>query len=316
MSATDRVRVGVVGVGAIGRHHARIYAEHPDAELVGVHDIDADRARRIAEKHGTRAFESLEELLAQIEGASVAVPTLEHRHVGLACLDAGVDLLAEKPVAAELADADRLIERASERGRVLQVGHVERYNPAVEAVSRRVVDPRFIEVHRLGSFVPRSLEVDVVLDLMIHDIDVVHSLVDGEVEEVRAVGVPVLSEEVDIANARLQMSTGCIVNMTASRVSMSRVRKVRIFQPAAYFSVDYSDQAVAAFRLEREDQRSAIQAEPVEVTRGEPLVAELSDFLRCVKTRETPRVDGAAGRRALETALRIREAIQGQPFGA
>lgn len=305
----ERLRVGVVGVGAIGRHHARIYAETPSASLVGVFDIDAARAAEVAGRHDTRAFHNLGALLREVDAVSVAVPTRQHRDVGLACLAAGAHVLIEKPISHDLETADELVRGAEEAGKVLQVGHVERFNPAVEALAGRVRGPRFVEVHRLGSFAPRSLEVDVILDLMIHDIDIVHSLVDSDVEEIRAVGVPVLSDEVDIANARLQLADGCVVNMTASRVSMGRVRKLRVFQPAGYLSVDYSAQEVAYFKLLREDTRNAIVAEPVAVRASEPLVSQLHDFVECCRTGRQPRVDGPAGRRALQTALRIRAAI-------
>jgi len=305
-----RVRVGVVGVGSIGRHHARILAESPAAEFVGLFDTDPDRAARVAAEFGCEAAASLDDLLGRVDAVSVAVPTPAHAEVGERCLAAGCDIMIEKPLAASIEDADRLVAAADRAGKLLQVGHVERYNPAVEALLPRVDNPGFIEIHRMGTFVERSLEVDVIADLMIHDIDIMHALVDGEVTDVRAVGVPVLSNEIDIANARLELSTGCIVNMTASRVSMNRVRKVRIFQPRAYFSVDYSDQSVACFRLQDEDGgRPAIAGDPVVVEKGEPLVAELQDFVACVRTREKVRVDGIAGRRAMQTALKIRAAL-------
>lgn len=308
---TDAVRVGVVGVGAIGRHHARIYGECASSRLVGVHDTDPERLAAAAGQHGCRAFTELADLLAEVEAVSVAVPTLEHFDVAMACLEAGVDVLVEKPVTASIAQAEELVRWAAEAGRILQVGHVERYNPAVEALLPLVDAPAFIEVHRLGSFAPRSLEVDVILDLMIHDIDVVHALTGAGVGEIRAVGVPVLSGEVDIANVRLEMETGCVVNMTASRVSMSRVRKLRLFQPDSYFSLDYSRQEVACYRLERrEDERPEISGVPVQVAQAEPLSRELADFVSCVRSRGRPRVDGEAGLRALETALRIGERMR------
>lgn len=308
---TDAVRVGVVGVGAIGRTHARIYADASAAELVGVHDTHAGRAEQVAARYGCPVFERLEDLLPEIEAVSVAVPTHEHFDVAMACMKAGVDVLVEKPISASLAQAEEMVRWAAEAGRILQVGHVERYNPALEALLPLIDRPGFIEVHRLGSFAPRSLEVDVILDLMIHDIDVVHALTGAAVGEIRAVGVPVLSTEVDIANVRLELESGCVVNMTASRVSMGRVRKLRLFQPAAYFSVDYTDQEVACYRLERQEAGSpAITGVPVHVARAEPLVRELEDFLSCVRSRARPRVDGEAGVRALDTALAIREQMR------
>jgi len=305
-----RVKVGVVGVGSIGRHHVRILADLPGVELVGLFDTDLDRAERVGAEYGCTVSASLEELLAGAEAVSVAVPTTAHAEVGERCFAAACDVLIEKPLAASLDDADRLVAAAESAGKLLQVGHVERYNPAVEALLPRVENPGFIEIHRLGTFVERSLEVDVIADLMIHDIDIMHALVDGEVTDVRAVGIAVLSSEIDIANARIELSSGCVVNMTASRVSMNRVRKVRIFQPRAYFSVDYSEQSVACYRLEDEDGgRPTIAGDPVLVNKGEPLVAELRDFVDCVRTRDAVRVDGIAGRRAMETALKIRAAL-------
>lgn len=306
---TERIRVGVVGVGSIGQHHARVYAESAAGELIGVHDLQRERANAVAQKTGCTAFDDFDALLDQVDAVSVAVPTLAHEHVGLHCLQAGCDVLIEKPIATSVEAADRLIASAETHGRLLQIGHVERYNPAVEALLSRVERPGFVEIHRLGAFASRSLEVDVIVDLMIHDIDIVHAMVPGEVDEVRAVGVPVLSDEIDIANARLELSGGCIVNMTASRVSLNRVRKVRIFEPSGYLSVDYSAQEVAQYRLGREGGRPTIEAVPVQVSRAEPLVRQLDDFLRSALTRRVPRVDGLSGRRALETALRIRDAM-------
>lgn len=307
---TERLRVGVVGVGAIGRHHARIYSQLHDVELVGIIDTDPGRAAEVAERHGVQACGTLDHLLREIDAVSIAVPTPEHHRVGSHCLRAGVDVLLEKPITNTLEEADDLIRQAEEAGRVLQVGHVERFNPAVEALVERVSSPGFVEIHRLGSFAPRSLEVDVVVDLMIHDLEIVHAIVPGEIEEIRAVGIPVLSDEVDIANARLEMATGCIVNLTASRVSMNRVRKVRVFQPESYLSVDYSEQQVAHFRLDKQGGRPEISAVPVTVQQGEPLVGELRHFVDRVRDRSAPRVDGTAGRQALDTALRIRESMR------
>ena len=310
-----RPRVGVIGVGSIGRHHARILAQMPDADLAGVFDTDSERSAGVAAEHGTVSYGSLEALLADTDAVSVAVPTPAHAAVGRVCFEAGCDVLIEKPIATSLEEADELIAAAEAADRLLQVGHIERFNPAVEALTPRIDNPAFIEIHRLGTFVERSLEVDVITDLMIHDIDIVHSLVEGEVVDVRAVGVAVLSDEIDIANARLELDTGCIVNMTASRVSMNRVRKVRIFQPHAYFSVDYSEQSVAGYRLEDEGHgRPSVMGVPVDVKGGEPLLAELASFVACVRTRDAVRVDGAAGRRALATALKIRAALA-EPSG-
>jgi predicted dehydrogenase len=311
MSA-EVVRAGVVGVGAMGRHHARVYAQLEGCELVGVHDIDPARCRAVAEKFGVCAFEELDALLEAVDIATIAVPTPEHHEIGVRCLEAGCDLLVEKPLAASLEAADALIAAAARSGRILQVGHIERFNPAVETMTGLVSRPGFIEVDRLGSLVPRSLETDVVLDLMIHDIDIVHELVGGsEVVEIRAVGVPILTEAIDFANARLEFASGCIANLTASRVSVNRIRKVRVFQPDSYLSVDYTAHTVEHYRLVRTaGQPSRIEREPIDTSTEEPLQRQLRDFVDNCRLRRPPRADGPAARRALQTALAIRAAIE------
>jgi len=306
------VKVGVVGVGAMGRHHARVYAELPDCELVGVHDIDAGRAAAVADKFGATAYDELDALLEAVDAVTVAVPTPLHHEIGLRCLRAGCDALIEKPLAPSLEEADALIAAATADGRILQVGHIERYNPAVAAMTERVTRPGFIEVDRLGSLAPRSLETDVVLDLMIHDIDIVHTLVDDdEVIEVRAVGVPILTDAIDFANARLEFSGGCIANLTASRVSVNRIRKVRVFQPEAYLSVDYTAQTVDHYRLLRtEGKPSGIDVDQIDASGDEPLHRQLNDFVESCRERREPLANGRAARRALDTALRILGAIE------
>jgi predicted dehydrogenase len=245
-----KIPVAVVGVGAFGKQHARVYRELAGAELVGVYDRDTGRARDVAREFGCRAFGSLEEAAGAARAASVAVPTIAHAGVGCELLDRGVDVLMEKPIAFSLADADRLVATARSGRRVLQVGHLERFNPAVVAARRVVTQPMFFEVHRLSVFTPRSLDVDVVLDLMIHDLDIVLALAGSRVEEVRAAGLPILSPKIDIANVRLSFENGCVANLTASRVSTERVRKLRFFQPRQYISVDYTRQDVWMFAVE------------------------------------------------------------------
>jgi len=295
----------------MGNHHARVLNQTSDCELVGLYDIDEARVGDVSRAHGTRGYGELDSLLDDADAVVVAVPTPAHHAVAMRCLQAGCHILVEKPLTPTLSEADELVEAAGASGLVLQVGHIERYNPAVEALSDLVQSPGFIEVDRLGSFAPRSLETDVILDLMIHDIDIVHSLVDAKVAEVRAVGVPILSDALDIANARLAFENGCIVNLTASRVSANRVRKVRIFQPEAYISVDYTEQRVDHFELVRQDGRpQGIAARHVDVEPGEPLAGELADFIGAVADGRTPRVDGAAARRSLATALEIHAAIE------
>ena len=308
MSSDTPLRVAAIGVGHLGRHHARILSTLPGAKLVGVADVKPDRAAEIAAAHGTRAFTDYRDLLGQVDAVSIAVPTETHLEVASAFLDRGIPVLVEKPLARSVEDADRMIALAASRGVVLAVGHTERFNPAVAAAAPLLQDPRFIEVHRLGTFPERSLDIDVVFDLMIHDLDVVLSIVRSPVASVEAVGVPVLTGRVDIANARLRFENGCIANITASRISRDRVRKIRFFQPDAYLSIDYAAQEVEVYRLVRgAGVRPGIEGGKLEVPREEPLVRELADFLGAVREGRPPLVTGQDGRRALELAERITE---------
>lgn len=300
------MRVAVVGVGHLGRHHARILANLPGVELTAVVDTNQARAEEIAAANGTRALMRTTSLIGKVDAVSIAVPTEQHLAVALPFLEAGTGVLVEKPMARSLEEADAMIAAAAKSGAVLAVGHTERFNPAVEVARPMLTDPRFIEVHRLGTFPERSLDIDVVFDLMIHDLDVVLSLVHSEVESIEAVGVPVLTGRVDIANARLRFANGCIANLTASRISRDRVRKIRFFQPAAYVSVDYGAQKVEVYRLVKgEGPKPSIEGGDVPVTSEEPLKRELADFVDAVSTKRAAHVDGAQGRRALEMATRI-----------
>jgi predicted dehydrogenase len=302
------LRIAVVGVGHLGRHHARILSGLDGATLVAVVDSNRLRADEVAAMNGTRALYDARDLLGQIDAVSVAVPTELHRDIALPFLDAGIPVLVEKPMARSLAEADEMIARASEKGVPLAVGHTERFNPAVEAARPLLVDPRFIEVHRLGTFPDRSLDIDVVFDLMIHDLDVVLSLTRAEVESIEAVGVPVLTGKVDIANVRIRFGNGCIANLTASRISRDRVRRIRFFQPAAYLSIDYAAQKLELWRLVRAaDAKPVIEGGEVPVVSEEPLKRELADFVQAATTGRVPQVDGRQGRRALELAQRITE---------
>ena len=337
MPDPETLRVAVVGAGAFGRNHLRVYAGLAGVELVAVVDADAAVRAWAAKQYGIAAFASVTELLAsgvEVSAASVCVPTVHHAVVGRELLCAGVDLLVEKPLAASLAEADELVALAAQHGRVLQVGHLERFNPAVTAAKVLLNRPMFFEAHRLSVFTARSLDVDVVLDLMIHDLDVVLSLTDAPVREVRAVGLPVLSRTVDIANVRVEFENGCVANFTASRVSTERVRKLRFFQPHQYLSLDFARQDlllidVAAtagltdFELaaliekhskpeqpgEPKHPTAGLEMRKVPVEAGEPLQLELEAFVQAVKTRGVPVVDGRAGRRALALALEITGAI-------
>jgi predicted dehydrogenase len=285
----------------------RILAGLPGAELVGVHDVSAAAAEAVAREHGTRAYASLDALAGEIEAAVVAVPTLAHAEVGVRLLDRGLHVLVEKPMAASLAEADRLLERAGARrpAPVLAVGHVEFYNPAVQALAGLAIPPRFLEVQRLGVFSPRSLDVDVILDLMIHDLQILHALDGSEVAEVRATGIPVLSPRIDIANARVALASGCVANLTASRISAERVRKLRAFLPSRYYSLDYQAQEIRGYRLDAEGAARRIVPDDLPVERAEPLKRELEAFVAACRGGRTPLVDGARGRQALATALAV-----------
>ena len=300
------VRVGVVGVGALGRHHARVWAALEGAELVGVHDIDAARAEAVASEFGCPVCPDLESLLAAAQAVSVAVPTVDHHVVARQALEKGRDVLLEKPMTASLAQADDLVDLAEQTGARLQVGHIERFNPATEVLLGAVKAPRFIEVHRLGSFSPRSLDVDVVLDLMIHDLDIVLSLDGSEPTQIEAVGVPVLTPKVDIANARLRFESGLIANLTASRVSVEKVRKFRVFAPRTYVSVDFTSREAQVFRLEaQEGGPPRIASEKRGAPEEEPLKRQAQAFLKAVRDRSQPPVPGSEGRRALALAHAI-----------
>ncbi len=316
--------VAVVGVGVFGRNHARVYRELEKqgeaVHLVGVVDPNLDRADAVAREFGCRAFGSVQQMLTtyqEVQAASVAAPTVHHLEVASALMEAGVDVLIEKPLTASLAEADELLKIAAARKCVVQVGHLERFNPAVRSTLPLLTQPMFFEVHRLSVFTPRSLDVDVVLDLMIHDLDIVLSFVKSPVKEVRAVGLPILSGKVDIANVRLEFESGCVANFTASRVSTERVRKLRFFQPGQYISLDYGRQEVLVFSI-GEDGKAAgtpsvnpqINVGKPAVTSEEPLHAELRSFLHAVRERSTPVVSLEDGRRALALALEIDAAIR------
>jgi predicted dehydrogenase len=302
------LRVAVIGVGHLGRHHARILASLPGVELVAVVDTNAARAAEIAARVGTEALNDARLLRGRVDAVTIAVPTERHHDIAMPLLSEGVPALVEKPMARTLAEADAMIAAAAASGAALAVGHTERFNPAVQAAAGLLVDPRFIEVHRLGTFPERSLDIDVVFDLMIHDLDVVLSLVPAEVDSIEAVGVPVLTGRIDIANARLRFSNGCIANLTASRISRDRVRKIRFFQPAAYLSIDYAAQKLEMWRLlQTTGAMPSIEGGEVPVVEEEPLKREIEDFVAAVANRHTPLVTGEQGRRALALAQRITE---------
>lgn len=304
------LRVAVIGVGHLGKHHARILAALPGVELVAVVDTNKSRADEIASVSRTRALYDARELAGKVDAVSIAVPTEIHLEIARSFLASGVPVLVEKPMSRTLEEADQMIDLASKASVPLAVGHTERFNPAVEVASRFLTDPRFIEVHRLGAFPDRSLDIDVVFDLMIHDLDVVLSLVKSDVTSIEAVGVPVLTGRVDIANARLRFANGCIANVTASRISRDRVRKIRFFQPMAYLSIDYAAQKVEVWRLVKgSGTMPSIEGGEVAVPGDEPLRRELADFVDAVVSKRVPKVDGAQGRRALALATEITRKI-------
>jgi predicted dehydrogenase len=304
------LRVAVIGVGHLGRHHARILSSLPGVELVAVVDINRPRAEEIAAAHHTTALFDAGDLAGRVDAVTIAAPTEVHRGLALPLLTAGVSVLVEKPMAHSLEEADAMIAAAAESGATLAVGHTERFNPAIAAARPLLTDPRFIEVHRLGTFPERSLDIDVVFDLMIHDLDVVLALVNSDVESLEAVGVPVVTSRVDIANARLRFANGCIVNLTASRISRDRVRKIRFFQPASYVSIDYALQKVEVWQLVKGDGPApSIQGGEIAVVNEEPLKRELADFVDAVARRRAPVVTGEAGRRALGLAQEITDKI-------
>jgi predicted dehydrogenase len=324
LHADNPISVAVVGVGVFGRNHARVYKELEQqgepVRLVGAVDPSLDRADAVAREFGCRAFGSVEQMLtthSEVRAASVAAPTVHHLAVARSLMTAGVDVLIEKPLAATLDEAHELVKLAAARKRIAQVGHLERFNPAVRATIPLLTQPMFFEVHRLSVFTPRSLDVDVVLDLMIHDLDIVLSFANSPVKEVRAVGLPILSGKADIANVRLEFESGCVANFTASRVSTERVRKLRFFQPHQYVSVDYGRQEVLVFTVGADGAASGaptvnpqIKVAKPPVTSEEPLHAELRSFLHAVRQRSTPVVPLDDGRRALSLALDIVGAIR------
>lgn len=313
---SNRLRVGVIGVGHLGQHHARLLGAMEGVELIGVVDVKPGRADEIAAKCGTRAWPRAADLMDRTDAVTVAVPTVSHLEVALPFLERGVAVLVEKPIAPSMADADRLIEAAARGRTTLATGHTERFNPAVVVALPLVSNPRFVEVHRLGTFPERSLDIDVIYDLMIHDLDLLLASVRSEVVSIEAVGVNVLTPRTDIANARLRFATGCIANVTASRISRDRVRKVRFFQHDSYVSIDYAAQEVEVYRLQRGDgngpdpARPAIQGGKLTVVNDEPLRRELLDFVDAVRNRRDPGVTGQAGRDALELATRIAEKME------
>jgi predicted dehydrogenase len=291
-------RVAVIGAGSFGKNHVRVVGENPRAELTYVVDANAARARDTTD---------FRDVIGKVDAAIIAVPTVAHAEVACALLEAGIDVLIEKPIASTLEEADRIIGIAERNGRIVQVGHLERFNPAILAVEKLATIPLFFEVHRMSVFTLRSLDVDVVLDLMIHDLDIVLALVESELKEIRAAGISILSPKVDIANVRLEFVNGCVANLTASRVSTDKVRKLRLFQPRQYISVDYAKQSAGVFTV---GGAEGIGFEQLAVEPGEPLKLQFEHFLDAVESRRKPKLDGRTARKTLEIALAVLAKIE------
>jgi predicted dehydrogenase len=302
--------MAVIGVGHLGRHHVRLLGELPGVDLVAAVDLVADRAAAAVVGTSGRSSSDYRELFGHVDAVVVAVPTADHLAVASEFLERGIHVLVEKPMAASLAEADAMLAVAASSGATLAVGHTERFNPAFRAAQSILQQPKFIEIHRLSGFPERSLDIDVIFDVMIHDLDIILAVDSSGVSSVEAVGVPVLTSRIDIANARIRFASGCIANLTASRISRDKVRKVRCFQPDMYVSVDYGAQELEVWRLRhRPDERPAIEGGPVSVASEEPLRAELADFVEAIRQRRAPGVDGQAGRAALALATRVADAI-------
>lgn len=308
---TATLRVGVVGVGYLGKFHARIYAAMPGVELVGVVDADAATAERIAKEYGCKSFTRAGDLLGKVDAVSIVVPTIYHLDVARPFLEHGVHMLMEKPLAATYEDAKAIVEMAERNKVIFQVGHLERYNAGFMALAKSVKEPRFIEAHRLGTFVERATDVDVVTDLMIHDIDIVMSLVNSPIREITAIGVPVLTEHADIANARMEFENGAVANVTASRVSNKKQRRIRVFGRHSYHALDFGDSQVEVAHAVPNPNggRPEISVEKLTIEPKQPLDAELADFIDCVRHQRAPLVGGRTGLEALRVALLVKEKI-------
>lgn len=307
----DKLRFAVIGVGYLGRFHALIYSRLPDVELVGVVDTDPERARAVAEEAGCAVFDSLEVIADQADAVSVVVPTTAHLAVAEPLLRRGIHMLLEKPIAATREEGKRIVDLADQGGAILQIGHLERFNAGVMALAEHIDHPRFVEIQRMGEFVERATDVDVVSDLMIHDIDIILSLMGSELQSVSAVGTPVLTNRVDIANARLEFANGAVANVVASRVSDRKTRRIRVFQERKYLSLDFIEQTIdiAYPHLAKGATRPEIVRERIQVVPVKPLDREIEAFVACVREHRRPLVDGRVGLEALDVALKVRDCM-------
>lgn len=308
MESQHTVLAGVVGAGAMGRNHARVFSMLEGVKLAAVYDQDRERARAIAKEFHTQAVSDIDEFVQKVQVASVAVPTIYHREVGCDLMEKGLHLLMEKPIANSLEEASALIETSQKTKRILQIGHIERFNPVMEELEARLTSPLFIEAHRLSPFPNRSMDIGVVLDVMIHDLEIILHLVNAPIERVDAVGVPVLTHREDIANARIRFANGCVANVTASRISPEKMRKIRVFQSDCYLSLDYQSQTAEMYRM----GQLGVEKIPVEIARDEPLRRELASFVECVRNARNPAVSSQQGAAALDLALEITAQIASQ----
>ncbi|MBI5599420.1 MAG: Gfo/Idh/MocA family oxidoreductase [Deltaproteobacteria bacterium] len=307
-----KIKTAVIGAGYLGRFHAQKYMELENSELIGVVDIDTGRAQKLAAEYGVTPYADYRDLFGKVDAVSVVTPTGTHCEIGLGFLSKGIDVLMEKPMAVTAEEADALIKEADRTGAVLQIGHLERFNPAVVALSGMVKNPMFIESHRLSPFPDRATDVDVVLDLMIHDIDIILNLVNSAVDSIDAVGIPVITDKIDIANARIKFKNGCVANVTASRVSKERLRRIRLFQPDAYISVDYASQRISIARLahRKDSLNPAVIEEVINIEKKDALREEIKSFLECSGAGTPPPVTGSDGKRAIEVAAGIQEKME------
>ena len=301
----EKVRVGVMGVGSLGIHHARIYSQLKDTELVGICDTDTKKAGKVARKYKTQSFADYKDLFGKVDGVSIVTPTNTHKEIGLAFLERGINVLVEKPISKTLEEADALLDKAREKNLILQVGHIERFNSGIRAIKSIANSPLFIECHRLSPFKKRSLDVGVVLDLMIHDIDIILDFVNSKVAKIDALGVKILTDYDDLANVRLQFENGSVCNITASRVANKTMRKIRLFQEDAYISLDYEKQEAWIYRISNQK----ITRKKITIRKEEPLLAELASFVSCIKENQKPLVSGQEAREALRVALEITKQI-------
>lgn len=310
---TNKTKTAVIGVGHLGKEHARVYHSIEEAELVAVCDTNETNGRAVAERCGAKFVKDFRDLLGEVEAVSVATPTVNHHEVTCAFLEAGVSVLVEKPISRTVEEANEMIRLAEAKNAVLQVGHIERFNPSFQALQQQLTAPKFFEAHRMGIFTLRSLDIDVVMDLMVHELDIIATLVKSEAVKIEAVGIPILTPKIDLANARLEFANGCIANITASRVAGERLRKLRVFQPNEYYSLDYAEQQVGMFKLIPPKAAGAlpeIVAQGLEVTKREPLLAEIESFVSSVRSHTVPIVTGIEGRRALALALEVLDKIK------